>query len=385
MSEINLDKKNENKSFFNLKNIIVMILVVALSAFFFGLGLGAAKHIFNDSNTLEEEPLNVLSSEKVIEHNSGEANISYIFDDVSRSVVSITSIEIFRDFLSNNYSRTSQGSGVIVEDGEETLTIVTNNHVVEGSAKILVLLDEETEVEAVLVGSDQESDLAFLSIDKSKISATLLKNLNKAKLGDSEQLKVGEKVLAIGSPLGYKNTVTDGIISGLQRDLNYQDKSLNLIQTNAAINPGNSGGALVNMSGEVIGINTVKISGSQLEGLAFAIPINYVKEIYEEILEKGYVSKPFLGIIGSEVVNEDNINDYLAGVLVRGIVEESAAGEVGIIEGDIIIGFNNKDILDMDSLLQAIEETKVGDEVPLVIIREKNKRMEFTVTMKERK
>jgi ABC-type glycerol-3-phosphate transport system substrate-binding protein len=121
------------------------------------------------------------------------------------------------------------------------------------------------------------------------------------------------------------------------------------------------------------------------EGLAFAIPINHAKEIYGEILEKGYVSRPFLGIIGSEVINENNNDEYMAGVLVRGIVEESAAGEAGIIEGDIIINFNENDILDMESLMNAIEETKVGDEVKVIVIREESQRIEFVVTMKERK
>lgn len=377
MSEINLDKKIEKNSFFSIKNIIILSLIVALSAFSFGLGLGAARHFFIEKEDNTEQ--------RVIEYDSGDANISYIFDEVSKSVVSITSTEIFRDFLSNNYSRTSQGSGVVIDDNEENLTIITNYHVVEGSAKILVLLDEETETEGTLLGYDEESDLAFISVNKENISQELLENIKTAKLGDSEKLKVGEKVLAIGSPLGYKNTVTDGIISGLQRNLNFSDRRLKLIQTNAAINPGNSGGALVNMSGEVIGINTVKIAGSNLEGLAFAIPINHAKGIYEEILEKGYVSRPFLGIIGSEVVNEKNNDEYMAGVLVRGIVEESAAGEAGIIEGDIIINFNGNDILDMESLLKAIEETKVGDEINVIVIRDESKRIEFKVTMKERK
>jgi len=377
MSEINLDKKTEKNSFFSIKNIIIISLVVALSAFSFGLGLGAARHFFTEK---EED-----TEERVIEYDSGDTSISYIFEDISKSVVSITSTEVFRDFLANNYSRTSQGSGVVIDDTEGSITIITNYHVVEGSAKILVLLEEETEVEGTLIGYDEESDLAFISVSKENISQDFLQNIKVAKLGDSEQLKVGEKVLAIGSPLGYKNTVTDGIISGLQRNLNFSDRRLKLIQTNAAINPGNSGGALVNMSGEVIGINTVKIAGSNLEGLAFAIPINHAKSIYEEILEKGYVSRPFLGIIGSEVINEKNNDEYMAGVLVRGIVEDSAAGEAGIIEGDIIINFNDNDILDMESLMNAIEETKVGDEIKVVVIREESQRIEFAVTMKERK
>lgn len=376
MLEINLDKEPKNKQIFNLKKLLIVFLLFSISAFFLGLGFGFARHLINKRDGTPKE--------KIIENVPKENNISLIFKDVSQSVVSITSTEVFRDFLVDNYSRTSQGSGVIVDDSGEQLTIITNYHVVKDTAKILVLVDEETEVLGSLLGYDEASDLAFISVKKEDVPRDLLKELKQATLGDSDILKVGEKVLAIGSPLGYKNTVTDGIVSGLQRNLNFPGRKLKLIQTNAAINPGNSGGALVNMSGEVIGINTVKIVGTQLEGLAFAIPINNVKEIYEEILDKGYVSRPFLGIIGSNLVQEAN-GISQSGVLVRGIVEESAAREAGILEEDIIIGFNNKEIIDMEDLIEGIEETKVGDDILVIVIREENKRMEFQVIMQERK
>ena len=376
MSEINLEKKPGKNPFFTPKNIIIVAMALVISAFSYGLGLGAARYFFNANDTVLQE--------KIIEYTSEDNNISIIFDDVSKSVVSITSTEVFRSFLTNNFSRTSQGSGVIIDSDEDHVTIITNNHVVQNAAKILVLTDEETELEAEVLGYDEESDLAFLSVSNENIPAEILSGMKKAKLGDSESLKVGEKVLAIGSPLGYKNTVTDGIISGLQRNLNYSDRRLKLIQTNAAINPGNSGGALVNMSGEVIGINTVKLAGTELEGLAFAIPINKVKEIYEEILEKGYVSRPFLGIIGSETAKDKNSGNYQQGVLVRGIVQGSAASEAGILDGDIIINFKEKDIKNMEELIMAIEETKVGEIISVIVLRDGTEEIEFLVKMKER-
>ncbi len=376
MLEINLNKEPEKNNFSNLRKIIIVFLLFSTTAFFLGLGIGFARHLINKRDAIPKE--------KVIENLPKENNISMIFKDVSQSVVSITSTEVFSNFLVDNYSRTSQGSGVIVDDTGEQLTIITNYHVVKDTAKILVILDEEIDVTGSLLGYDEDSDLAFVSVKKENIPQSILVELKQATLGDSEKLKVGEKVLAIGSPLGYKNTVTDGIVSGLQRNLNFPDRKLKLIQTNAAINPGNSGGALVNMSGEVIGINTVKIVGTQLEGLAFAIPINNVKEIYEEILDKGYVSRPFLGIIGSNLVNEANgISE--SGVLVRGIIEDSAAREAGILEEDIIIEFNNKEINNMEDLIEGIEETKVGDDILVILIREENKKMEFKVIMQERK
>lgn len=376
MSEINLEKKPGKNPFFTPKNIIIIAIALVLSAFSFGLGIGAARYFFNAKDTVLQE--------KIIEYTSEDNNISIIFDDVSKSVVSITSTEVFRSFLTNNFSRTSQGSGVIIDSDEDHVTIITNNHVVQNAAKILVFTDEETELEAEVLGYDEESDLAFLSVSNENIPAEILSSIKKAKLGDSESLRVGEKVLAIGSPLGYKNTVTDGIISGLQRNLNYSDRRLKLIQTNAAINPGNSGGALVNMSGEVIGINTVKLAGTELEGLAFAIPINKVKEIYEEILEKGYVSRPFLGIIGSETPKDKNSGKYQEGVLVRGIVQGSAASEAGIMDGDIIINFKEKDIKNMEELIMAIEETKVGEIISVIVLRDGTEEIEFLVKMKER-
>lgn len=374
MLDINLDKNSKKNSFLNLKNIIIVFLLFSVSALFLGLGLGLIRYFFMGKDDIPQE--------KVIEYVPREENINLIFNDVSQSVVSITSVEVIDDFLESNYSRISQGSGVIVDDSGEVITIITNYHVVKDTAKILVLVDEENEITGSLVGFDDESDLAFISVKKEDIPSEIMLNLKKATLGDSDSLEVGEKVLAIGSPLGYRNTVTDGIISGFQRNLNFPGRRINLIQTNAAINPGNSGGALVNVSGEVIGINTVKIVGSQLEGLAFAIPINNVKEIYEEILEKGYVSRPFLGVIGSTIMSEKaEVQD---GVLIRGIVEESAAGQAGIREGDTIIKFNGREILDMEDLIEAIDETKVGDEVLVIVARGENRETEFKVIMQER-
>ena len=386
MSEIDLDKKTKKNSYFTFKNIGLGILAIAISAFFFGFGLGVSKYLFADkeeADSLQENSM-IKAEEKVLDYDPAKNSISYIFEDVSRSVVSITSTEIIKDFFSNNYESISQGSGVIIDDADNSLTIITNYHVVQNSAKIVVHFDENVEVEAFSIGKDEDSDLAFLSVDKSSIPEENLAQIKVAKLGDSENLKVGENVLAIGSPLGYKNTVTDGIISGLQRNLNFSDRRIKLIQTNAAINPGNSGGALVNMDGEVIGINTVKIAGTQVEGLAFAIPINNVKDIYEEILEKGYVSRPFLGIMGSDINRENSQYDFQAGVLVRGIVENSAAKIAGINEGDIIIEFNQEKIMNMEDLAESISKTKVGDKVKIIIIRSGQEQVEVEVTMRER-
>lgn len=387
MTEINLEKTPKKESFFSLRNVLAILLILSVSAFFFGLGLGAAR-IFWGNESQESQLTSAAlpqTEEKVLDYSQAGGNISFIFDEVSPSVVSIRNTLILRDFLFNNVQRTSQGSGVIIEETPEVYYIITNYHVVQNAAQTTVIFNEHTEAEAFMVGQDEDSDIAILSVSKNLIPQEMMSQIKVATLGDSELLRVGERILAIGSPLGFKNTVTDGIISGLQRSLSFADRRLSLIQTNAAINPGNSGGALVNMRGEVIGINTAKIAGTQVEGLAFAIPINQVKQVYAEIMEKGYVSRPFLGIIGSDLSREAaSTYEFELGVLVRGVIENSAASEAGIREGDVIISFGGNRITQMEELISAIMETKVGETLSVVIVREGKERLELSVTMKER-
>lgn len=373
MSEINLEKQCKEKKNLTFKNTMLIFFLVALAAFSFGLGLGLSKKIFNSPDQTKEGEEELLAKEKIIEYPLAENNISIIFEEVSKSVVAI------------NASGTAQGSGIILDEDEENFIVITNYHVVEGAKNIFVAFEDERTEEAQLKGYDRSSDLAFLTLPKEELPINTKQLLKTAKLGDSDNLKVGEKVLAIGSPLGYKNSVTDGIISGLQRSLLYSDRRLSLIQTNAAFNPGNSGGALVNMRGEVIGINSVKLYGNELEGIAFAVPVNQAKEVYEEILEKGYIARPFLGIIGSDVLaGEENNLGTLPGVLVRGVVEDSAAFEAGIREGDLILEFNLESIVSMEALQEAIEKTKIDEEIGLVIFRKDIGELDIKVKIKER-
>lgn len=386
MNEINLEKQNKATGFFSIKNIGIILLFLAVSAFFFGFGLGVSRFFLSDKQdpSVLMQQMDIPLEERVIEPNISSNSISYIFDDVSRSVVSVNNMQLYRDFLFNNIERTSQGSGVVIDEDETNLIIITNYHVIENSSELMVAFAEYNEAEASIVGYDQDTDLAFLSVEKSSLPEDILLNIKVASLGDSDRLRVGERVLAIGNPLGITNTVTDGIVSGLQRSLNFTDRSLRLIQTNAAINPGNSGGALVNMNGEIIGINTAKISGTQVEGLAFAIPINHAKVVFEEILDKGYVSRPFLGIIGSDVAGAALDYPFDVGVLVRGVIDNSAAKVAGIEEGDIIAEFNDKKIIDMEDLVRAISETRVGEQITITIIREGEEQRSIEVRMLER-
>lgn len=281
---------------------------------------------------------------------------------------------------------TATGSGVIIsEDGY----ILTNNHVVASSSSssyyqvsqatsiTVTLYNDETEYEAKIVGTDEQTDLAVLKVEKSGLTA--------AELGDSDAVKVGEFAMAIGNPLNMPSTVTTGIISATNRDITSDNASYKVIQTDAAINSGNSGGALINSEGKVIGINTLKLAGSGIEGIGFAIPINDTIDVYKELIENGKVSRPYIGL-GGRNLDEATAkqNDLPIGIYVATIEEFSAAEKAGLKVGDVIVAFDQKEVKTMDELNNLKNEHKVGDEVKLKIIRNK-KEQEITLILGESK
>lgn len=244
------------------------------------------------------------------------------------------------------------GSGIIIsEDGY----IVTNEHVISGAMEISVILNTGDEYVAKLVGADSKSDLAVLKIDK--------ENLPAATLGNSDELKVGELAVAIGNPLGqeFAGSVTSGVISALNRTMRVDGKVYNLVQTDAAINPGNSGGALVNSRGEVIGINTIKLSSTGIEGIGFAIAITEAKPIIDDLMKNGYVSgRPLVGIQVSE-------NRY--GLTVEKIVEGSGAEAAGIKIGDLIVKADGESVKSSDELNDIRDKKAPNETMTLSIIR----------------
>ena len=254
------------------------------------------------------------------------------------------------------------GSGIIYsEDGY----IITNYHVIENATSVQVTLGDEQQYDATIVGSDPNSDLAVLKIDATGLPA--------ATFGDSDELRIGELVVAIGNPLGYENTVTDGIVSGLNRQLNDYTDNMTLIQTNAAINSGNSGGALANSRGEVIGINSAKLVASNAEGMGFALSINQVKPVVEELITKGHVSRPYLGVsINSQYqVDEETAEKYEIpmGIQVAEVVPGSPASKAGLRAGDIIYKVNDTLIQSFDDLSDIISASHVGDELRILADR----------------
>lgn len=299
------------------------------------------------------------------------------------SMVSI-SVEYDVNYMGMKKAVAGSGSGVILsEDGY----ILTNNHVISSadsssfyqvsdakSIKVKIYGDD-TEYSAEIIGTDSQTDLAVLKIDKT--------GLTPAELGDSSSVQIGEFVLAIGNPYNLDYSVTAGIISALNREMTVENTTYNVIQADCAINSGNSGGALVNSKGEVIGITTLKLAGDGIEGVSFAIPVNETVPIYKELIEKGKISRPFVGISGIDLDEATAIRNGLTkGIYVDSVVSGSGAEDAGIMAGDVIVSFDGKDVSTMDEL-NAIKNTKnIGDKIEIKLYR-KSELKTFTITLKE--
>ena len=298
-----------------------------------------------------------------------------IAEKVSPSIVAISLKTTSRDLWGRVYEGGGTGSGIIIDNQGH---IVTNNHVVEGANNITVILSDGKQLEATLVGRDTQTDLAVIKVDP--------KGLKVAELGDSSKLKVGELAVAIGSPMGteYAGSVTAGIISGLNRKVSVGDNSIKLIQTDAAINPGNSGGALVNSDGQVIGINTIKFAQTTVEGMGFAIPINEAKPIIENLIQNKKISRPYLGISGRNITEEE-VKQYKVpkGVYVSSVVEFSGADRAGISRGNIITKIGDKKTETIEDLVAEIQKHKVGDVIQVEIYDQLNESKTVSVKLQE--
>ena len=317
--------------------------------------------------------LNIVSSQESSDTTFSDEEDALCLQDIYSSVIdSVVSIS------SMTSSGTSSGTGIIMSsDGY----VITNHHVITGALVISVLTNDNQEFEAALVGSDEMSDLAVLKIDA--------RGLQAAEFGDSSKLRVGDSVVAIGDPLGVqlRGTMTNGIISAINRDLTVGDRTMTLIQTNAALNNGNSGGPLINCYGQVIGINTVKMSSyctatASVEGLGFAIPISVAKPIIDELIENGYVAgRPAIGISGDSLPSYYRTYYRLPeGVYVTSVNEGSNAKAKGIREGDIVTAINGERISSIDELNTVKNQYAAGDEVTLTVYRS-GTYYEVTVTL----
>ncbi|MCI8412333.1 MAG: trypsin-like serine protease [Clostridia bacterium] len=293
-------------------------------------------------------------------------------------------ISIFRNQTQNS-TATASGSGIIISDDGY---ILTNNHIVNTSSsesyyevseatKITVtLFNDETEYEAKIIGTDEQTDLAVIKIEKN--------NLAKAEFADSDNIKVGEFAMAVGNPLGMQSSITCGVVSAVNREVTDTDgKKFTLIQTDAAINSGNSGGALVNSEGKVIGINTLKLSGTGIEGMGFAIPINSTTDITSQLIQYSKVKRPYIGISGMDL-NEQiaKANNLVQGIYVKSVDDFSAGEKSGIKIGDVIIEADGKKITKMDELNEIKNKHQIGDEMKIKVNRD-GKEKELTITLGE--
>ena len=316
-------------------------------------------------------------------------DVTEVVKKVMPSVVSVNNKYIeTTSFFGQQYNSEGEasGSGIIVGQNDSELLIATNNHVVESAEELTVQFTDGSQSQAQIKGTDANKDLAVIAVQLSDISSDTMSSISIATLGDSNALTVGEPVIAIGNALGYGQSVTTGVVSALNRAIasdgsqNVQtgtDTEVNtFIQTDAAINPGNSGGALLNIHGEVIGINSNKIGGSTVEGMGYAIPISDAKPIIENLMTKqtrlkvNEDSKGYLGITGIDVVAEySEIYGMPQGVYVSSVTEGTGAAQAGLVKGDIITGLNGEEIKSMEELKNELSYYTAGTTVELTIMQ----------------
>lgn len=359
------------------KKLTRLICAAAASATFLFSGCGPdVADLPADAPAIVEENKAMKTDDSVINTATASAAkvvstsrntpVVQVAKNVGPSVVGITNKAVAHDLFNRQFEVEGVGSGVIFRsDGY----IVTNNHVIEGSREIIVSLSDGSTINGTLVGADEMTDIAVVKVDA--------QNLPAAKFGNSDEIMVGEPVVAIGNPMGleFQGTITVGVVSALNRtvDVSYSDRKLNLIQTDAAISPGNSGGALVNYDSEVIGINSVKMAKTEVEGIAFAIPSNTVQAIVKELMEKGYVSRPYLGVQIFDKPTAARFGYQLnidKGVYVFQVALNSPAGNAGLQRGDIILKIDNNDVNSVADIRTYIANKKIGDKVILVLDRD---------------
>jgi serine protease Do len=308
------------------------------------------------------------------------SSVSDVVDQTMPAIVSINSTSTqTSQWFGQQFDQEVQGSGsgIIVGKNDKELLIATNNHVVQGTNKITVTFHDGSQADAVIKGTDAIADLAVITADITSIKKETLDVIEVAKLGNSDDVKVGEMAVAIGNALGYGQSVTVGYISAKDREVavsdGYQSKTMILLQTDAAINPGNSGGALLNVKGEVIGINTVKYASNEVEGMGYAIPISKATPIINELMNREILKEDeqgYLGIAGNDVTEEvANYYNMPIGVFINEITANGAAEKAGLLAGDIITKVNDVEITAITQLRDYVNSLRVGTKVEVTYMR----------------
>lgn len=385
---ISSDKKMSNSNF--MKNAFVPFLCGGIASMLvvgvcFGVPGIRTKLLGNTSNN----GLSITSGPvaNTISHTDYSNTSIAVANKVLPSIVGISINYTVNTMFGGSSTATASGSGIIIsEDGY----ILTNNHVINSSSNNnsyyqiteantlkVTLYNDKTEYDAKVIGSDSQTDLAVIKIEKTGLTA--------AELGDSNAVQVGEFAMAVGNPLGLQSSISCGIISAKDREVADSDSrtTYHVIQTDAAINSGNSGGALVNADGKVIGINTLKLSGTGIEGIGFAIPINSTIDVYKELISNGKVKRPYIGITGIDLDEATaKKNNLVVGVYVKSVENFSAAEKAGIQPGDVIIEAEGTVIKTMDELNTIKNKHSIGDKLKIKLNRN-GKEKEVTLTLQE--
>ena len=388
VEDIKIKKEKKRKARKKVAKVVLKSSMIASCCLFLGVGIGAGS-IISKNFISKKEQSNFKFNLQDLENTSLNSNIiltsnsaSSIFKEVGDSVVNI-STKSSGGFFYSELKDLGSGSGIIYKIDDNKVYILTNNHVIQGASYVTISVTGKEQVEARLVGADPRSDLAVLSVSKEDMNKEGIENITVAKFADSDTVEVGDFVFPIGNALGRGKVMTQGMISAHNKQINIDGKNLTVLQTDAAINPGNSGGALMNANGEVVGINTAKLSSSAIEGIGYAIPSNIATDIANQIINNGYVQRPYFGIIG-KTITENTKHIYglnTNGVIVVEVEKGSNADKAGLKSGDIIVSFNEKEIKSVDDLSTALNSAKPNDIVSVEIFREITKTMILKVTL----
>lgn len=335
------------------------------------------KAVTEPSNT--EEPNNNITNALTTESiHQSITDVSGVVEKAMPTLVSITNLSTqeMRDFWgrTGRIENESSGSGIIVGQNESELLVVTNNHVISDAQTLTVQFIDSSIAEAQLKGSNSSVDLAVIAVPLSSISEQTKAMIAVANLGDSNSLRVGEAVIAIGNSLGYGQSVTTGVVSALNREVTVDNITNELIQTDAAINPGNSGGALLNVKGELIGINSIKFAASEVEGMGYAIPISSAKPIIDELMNKttkvrvGENDSSYLGVSGLSVTKQiSEAYNMPVGFYINEVYQGSAADNAGIKRGDIITAFDGESVTSQEDLTDLMQYYAAGTTVSVTV------------------
>ena len=374
----NGSKNNKNGMGKKAAKLVASAAVFGLVAGACFVGVSVAKDKLYPSTADRIETTSGTTSAKSETSSSGSSssssNVASVVNEVMPSVVSITStIQSSNYYGFGTQESEGAGSGFIVAKTKDNLMIATNNHVVSDATSLTVGFADDTTAKATVVGTDSSADLAFISVKIKDIKDSTASKIKVATLGSSDDLKVGEEVVAIGNALGYGQSVTTGVVSAKNREVSLTDGTMNLLQTDAAINPGNSGGVLINMDGQVVGINNAKLEDTSVEGMGYAIPITTAKTILTDLMNASSVSTKdaaFLGVVGRDI--NESYSSALgipSGIYVSQVVSGSPAEKAGISAGDVITKFEGNNVSTMSGLKEKLALKKANTKVKITFKR----------------